>query len=217
MSRKQPFVLGVFGQPHAGKSYAIDRIAERYPGTVLVYNHGQPSDFKKYHKIELLPLEDGSPLGFSYRDRQYSFEKDFMRLFKGKKVKCSMGKSKEQWALCELVARSKKIVDVLFIIDDATTVLGHSLHESMKFLLAKAKHNRVDVIIAAHCANYFPIQAFTLITHVKLFKTLVKPRKAEQVPNFDLVLHAWEKVKRAPKYTSYTIDMYERRIIKHQP
>lgn len=218
-NERKPFVMGVFGRPHSGKTFAIEKVAKTTPATVLVYNYGRKEDWRLYYQIEL-KTNDSERLQFEYKGRTYDFEEDFKRLFKARKVKMLMCEdSKTQDAFFLLLARSPQLANILLVVDDATVVLGSTLTKGLKALLGKSKHNKVDVILIAHSMDVFPRSAYAFLTHIRLFDTNNPPsqQKLALVPMRDAVMQAYSKLKQAPPYTSYIFDLYTNKTIIHTP
>lgn len=209
-----PFVLATFGQMHAGKTYNLEELISKTNRTKIVYNFGREEDWQGYQPIEL--QEEKGKLYFIHEKKRFLFERSFMKKFRGKKVKIATVFHSKTLALfyTEIARMNSSINYVFFIIDDATAVFDTNLTKLEKSFISRCKHSDVRVALASHDLHYFPRQAWGLLTHVRLFRTINPPpiAKRDVIPCFDALMDAWEKLQEAPQYSYYTLDVYNKEL-----
>lgn len=214
-NERKPFVFAIFGKPHSGKTYHAERLAENYKGTVFVYNYGRAEDWHGYEVIKWIDnpktkISDGKAVLFEYKGQVFDFKNNFMKLFRGKRVKAlSANDKKEQNKIFKTLATAPELQHILFIIDDATTVLDSRLSAAEANLLAKSKHNKVDVMTIAHSLDVYPPRAYAFVNFVRLFETSSAPsqQKINLLPFKEVVLSAYEDLLKQPLYSYYTADI----------
>lgn len=221
---RPPVVIAVFGRPHSGKTWNIERrLAKSYKGTVIVYNYGRDEDWSGYIRLEIVDnpktkTSDGKACLIQTEDGKiYNFA-DIHKLYpKGSRIKIGMADdSKEQDKFFKAVVKAK---DMMLIVDDSTAVLGTTLTNGLKRLIARAKHNRVDVVLIAHAIDVFPVRAYSFVTNIRLFVTDVAPSKSKLLllPFREEIIAAFHELKTLPKYSYIDFYLQEARTITHIP
>lgn len=210
----KPFVLATFGQMHAGKTYNLEEFAREIQRTKIVYNFGRASDWQGYEAIEL--SEQKGKLYFSYKGKKLLFATNFMKLFRNKCVKIATVFENKilQLFYVQVAAMNTNVKHALLMIDDATAVLNSNLTQVERAVISRCKHSDVWLALASHDPQYFPRQAWGLLTHVRLFRTINPPPigKRDVIPCFDALMEAWQVLQDAPQYSYYTLDVYQKRL-----
>ena len=208
-NEESPFFLVYFGRPHSGKTYDLHQFVKRCrKEIVFVYNSGRDSDWPNYEEIELF-VEDKA-LKFDYKGKKYDFRNDFMRLFKGKKVKAMEAEDEEAENLLYKNIKVKgAFKGLFFIIDDATGLWDNKLTKLQKSCFQRAKHAGVWFAVIFHDPAGFPNNAWNAVTLSRFFKNNVEPpyEKKRKIPHFDKVIQAFELLQDAPDYSHCTIEM----------
>ena len=210
IDQHHPFFLAYFGKPHSGKTYDLQQFALRCNRpTIFVYNSGWDKDWVGYELIELWSDKKEQELYFSYKGKDYVFEKHFMKKFRGKKVKAMMADEKLTEMLLYKRLSRKGYEGLFFIIDDATNILTSTLTQAQKACFYRAKHVGIWFALVFHDPNMFPNGAWGALTKAKFFKNNVAPptQKSKIIPHFRELMKAYKVLKDAPKYSYCTLIM----------
>lgn len=203
----KPFCMASFGMQDAGKTYDLERWANSYRGlTKIAYNYGRATDWKGYEDIELLMSE--GILHFNWKGKNYPFERDFMHKFRQRAVKIKQAFDREVETLFFRILSSNDSFDrFVLTLDDATGIFGNTLTRAERIMLSRTKHKGCKLAFSSHDFFYFPKQAWGLLTHIRVFKTLNAPPKArkEDISTFDILTTAYELLQTAPTYSYCTI------------
>ncbi|BDS10585.1 hypothetical protein [Aureispira anguillae] len=205
-----PFFLAYFGKPHSGKTYDLQQFVKRCGReTIFVYNSGHEKDWRGFIEIELHSDSKSKKLYFSYKGRDYLFEKHFMKKFKGKKVKAMMADEKLTEQLLYKALSKKGYKGLFFIIDDATNVFSAQLTQAQKACFYRAKHVGIWFALVFHDPNMFPNGAWGALTLARFFKNNVAPPSKKQriIPHFPEVMQAFKILRTAPVYSHCTLIM----------
>jgi hypothetical protein len=217
----EPVLCAVFAMMGGGKTSLMERMAKQMQRrTIVVYNYGKPSDWKGYIPIELTLLN--GELQFKYKGQEHPFELSFMHLFWRKRVKIlgAINKKVEKAFYEALSNMNNNLKQLCLIIEDATSVLSNRLTTAQKGVFSRCKHKDIWVYMLSHHLHYFPVQMYTLLTHIILFKTLSPPPKQKRgiiEPNlFDQILKAWEWLSSPKrKYYHATITTHPLKLQKY--
>lgn len=206
----EPFFIAYFGKPHSGKTYDLEQFVKKCGReTIFVYNSGWDKDWVGFELIELWSDKKEEQLYFTYKNKDYLFERHFMKKFKGKKVKAMMAKKKLTERLLYEALSNKGYEGLFFIIDDATNILTSRLTQSQKACFFRAKHVGIWFALIFHDPNMFPNGAWGALTIAKFFKNNVSPptQKSQIIPHFMQVMRAYRQLKSAPKHSYCTLIM----------
>lgn len=227
----QPLFVALFGAMDAGKTYYMERLVDKMRNrTVIVYNYGKPSDWVGFDNISLL-LED-KELHFEYNREVYHFERDFMRLFRNGRVKILTVVDKnviKAFYQC-LAQMDNNIRRLALLFEDATAIFDSKIGQLEKGLFSRCKHKDIWIYTLSHDLNYYPIQLYTLATHIILFRTHNPPPKSkrEKIGVYNLLQEGWEwltkkqgrgkkKTFALPPYHHVLVDTQTHELHKYDP
>lgn len=205
-----PFFLAYFGKPHSGKTFDLQQFVNRCKReTIFVYNSGHDKDWRGFLEIELWSDAKEKKLYFRYKDRDYLFEKHFMKKFKGKRVKAMMADEKLTEQLLYKALSKRGYQGLFFIIDDATNVFSSRLTQAQKACFYRAKHVGIWFALVFHDPNMFPNGAWGALTLARFFKNNVAPpaKKSDVIPHFRQVMRSFRILQDAPLYSHCTLVM----------
>lgn len=209
---KKPVVLTHFGRPDSGKSFEMEKQANRaYKNkvreTIFVFNSGRDTDWQGYAEIELSSIKKTETLLFTYKGNVYNFKDSFMKLFRGKKVKARRTRRALTKSLLFLEMSERGYEGTFFIVDDAIAIIGSRLTFGQNACFFGAKHCDVWLGIVFHEPNQFPIGAWGALTMGKFFISNVKPArsKEERIPHFQKILSFYNILRTAPEYSFCTL------------
>lgn len=206
----KPVVITHFGRPHSGKTFAMELFANSAKReTIFVYNAGRKEDWKGYIPIKLDLDEKGKNLMFEHKGKIYDFQKSFMKLFKGKKVRARRGRHRKIRNLLFLEMTEEGYEGTFFIIDDAVGIIGTRLTFEMNSLFFGSKHVDIWLGVVFHMPSQFPVGAWGALTFARFFINNVPPSfsSPEKIPHSKLMVSAYHKLQTAPKYSYCTLDM----------
>lgn len=208
--KKPPFFLTYFGKPHSGKTYDLIQFVKICGrDTIFVYNSGHEQDWVGFEEIELWSDRKENQLYFTYKGKDYVFQKKFMKVFRGKKVKAMMADERLTEKLLYKSLSRKGYEGLFFIIDDATNIFTSQLTQAQKALFYRAKHVDIWCALVFHDPAMFPNSAWGALTMAKFFKNNVKPpvEKQNKIPHFREVMRAYRQLQDAPDYSFCTLNM----------
>lgn len=177
----------IVGRKRGGKSAYTEKAATLYPGEVIVYNHGRPTDFKNFTPAEW---------------NGHSIEG------KGKiKVPKIIG-YKDQEKFFTYIAEKRP--NTFLIIDDAINTQRRGVTSpAIERIFSTPDHIGIDVALIYHCLNLVPPALYSYATNIVQFRTMTEPKPefSKRIPDFNIMVKNYKRLSALPKYYHFEVDL----------
>lgn len=220
-----PLVMPVFGAQDAGKTYQLERWINQQSRTVIVYNFGRLTDWKGYEYVKLKFIK--KDLYFEYKGKDLLFKTHFVKKYGGKRIKVRMFQERNDELRFlstlaetteELMIKGRTDIRFILVMEDATACFSHTLPRAMKVVFSRSKHLGIWLFFLLHSPPKFPLEAYDLSTHVRIFKTnnpFPYPKdksRTEQIQLVKTLNSMWQEVQDLPQYSYGTLTIKARKI-----
>ena len=226
----KPMAMPIFGAQDAGKTYQLERWINQQSRTVIVYNFGRLTDWKGYEYVTLSFVK--KELYFEYKGNQLLFKKYFVKKYGGKRIKVRMFQERNDELRFlsiisetteELMIKGRTDIRFILVLEDATACFSHTLPRAMKVVLSRSKHLGIWLFFLLHIPSKFPLDAYDLCTHIRIFKTnnsFPYPKDKEKIAEIQFMRRLnqiWQEVQDLPQYSYGTLDSKARKIHYTKP